>query len=84
MDIQMPIMDGIECTKHIRNVLQYDKERLPIIGLTAGYLPSDKEFYIHTVGMNNCIGKPLRMKDLEEVIASYYNMIQGIKIAEDN
>ena len=71
MDIQMPVMDGIECTKHIRNVLQYDKDQLPIIGLTAGYQPSDKDFYVRTVGMNSCIGKPLRMKDLQLAIAPH-------------
>ena len=71
MDIHMPIMDGIECTKYIRNVLHFGKDDMPIIGLTASYQPSDDDFYIHTVGMNNCIGKPLRMKDLEKMIAYY-------------
>jgi signal transduction histidine kinase/DNA-binding response OmpR family regulator len=72
MDIQMPIMDGIECTKHIRNVLKYDKERLPIIGLTAGYQPTDRDFYESEVGMNCCVGKPLPMNKLKEMIERYY------------
>jgi signal transduction histidine kinase/CheY-like chemotaxis protein len=71
MDIQMPIMDGIECTRYIRNVLNYDKEHLPIIGLTAGYQPTDRDYYENDVGMNSCVGKPLPMNKLKEVIAIY-------------
>ena len=71
MDIQMPVMDGIECTRYIRNELQYDKERLPIVGLTAGYQPTDRDYYENDVGMNSCVGKPLPMTKLKEAIAIY-------------
>jgi CheY-like chemotaxis protein len=71
MDVQMPIMDGIECTKHIRTVMQLSKEQLPIVGLTAGYQPSEDEYYENDVGMNSCVGKPLPMLKLKEVIETY-------------
>ena len=71
MDIQMPVMDGIECTRYIRNVLQYDKDNLPIIGLTAGYQPADRDYYENDVGMNSCVGKPLPMNKLKAAIAIY-------------
>jgi signal transduction histidine kinase/CheY-like chemotaxis protein len=72
MDVQMPVMDGIECTKHIRTVLQLSKGQLPIVGLTAGYQPSEREYYENDVGMNSCYGKPLPMLNLKQVIEKYY------------
>ena len=71
MDVQMPVMDGIECTKYIRNVFKYDKKHLPIIGLTAGYQPSERDYYENEVGMNTCVGKPLPMNKLKEIIETY-------------
>jgi CheY-like chemotaxis protein len=73
MDIQMPVMDGIECTKYVRKVLHFTKEQLPIIGLTAGYQNSDRDYYENDVGMNGCLGKPLPMEKLKQSIAQYKN-----------
>ena len=75
MDVQMPIMDGIECTKYIRNVLQYSKERLPILGLTAGFQNSDRDYYVNEIGMNGCLGKPLPMEKLKQAISCYSNQV---------
>jgi len=68
MDVQMPIMDGIEATQHIRGKLGFDKERLPIVGVTASFEHSSMGYY-HEVGMNTCIGKPARMNIIKRVIA---------------
>ena len=76
MDVQMPIMDGIECTKYIRNVLQYSKERLPILGLTAGFQNSDRDYYVNEIGMNGCLGKPLPMEKLKQAISCYSNQVE--------
>ena len=73
MDVQMPVMDGIECTKYIRNVLHFSKEQLPILGLTAGYQNSDRDYYVNEVGMNGCLGKPLPMEKLRQALLSYSN-----------
>lgn len=35
MDIEMPVMNGLESTKHIREKLPYPKKNIPIIALTA-------------------------------------------------
>lgn len=70
VDIMMPVMDGIECTKQIRNVLKLSRDQLPIIGLTASFQHSDLDYY-QTLGMNECIGKPLRMADLKSAITAY-------------
>ena len=71
MDVQMPVMDGIECTKYIRNVMKISKEFFPIVGLTAGYQPTDRDYYQNDVGMNTCFGKPLPMNKLKEAIETY-------------
>ncbi len=54
MDIQMPIMDGFEASKNIRNEL---KLSTPIVGLTANSLHFSKENY-ESFGINECIFKP--------------------------
>jgi signal transduction histidine kinase/DNA-binding NarL/FixJ family response regulator len=74
MDIQMPVMDGIECTKYIRNVLQIGKEQLPIVGLTAGLQRSEKEFYENEVGMNACLGKPMPLEALRNALAAFQSL----------
>ena len=54
MDIQMPIMDGFEASKKIRNELNLTT---PIVGLTANALHFSKENY-ENFGINECIFKP--------------------------
>ena len=54
MDIQMPIMDGIETTRIIRNNL---KIQTPIIALTANVFKHDIDLYLK-IGMNDYITKP--------------------------
>jgi CheY-like chemotaxis protein len=55
MDVQMPILDGNEATRRIRRELGLTT--LPIIGLTAGALLSDRDRSLEA-GMNDLIGKP--------------------------
>ena len=57
MDIQMPIMDGIECTRKIRSDMPKGKRRIPIIALTANALKGDNEIYINA-GMDDYVSKP--------------------------
>lgn len=64
MDIQMPVLDGIEATKEIRC---FDSE-VTIVGLTAGYIPADLEYY-RSVGMDGCLGKPIRLQTLRECLS---------------
>jgi len=56
MDIQMPLMDGIETTKYIRN--QFTKDRLPIIAVTAGILP-EQHTKAMSAGINQVLRKPV-------------------------
>jgi len=61
MDIQMPVMDGYQATMVIRNTLGLD--RLPIIGLTANAMVSDREKCL-AAGMNDHLGKPYEFDQL--------------------
>lgn len=74
MDIQMPVLGGVEATHRI---LAYEKENalehIPIIALTANALPGDKEKYI-SEGMDDYATKPLDVKVIEKLITQYCNM----------
>lgn len=68
MDVQMPEMDGIEATRRIRELPGY--ESLPIIGVTAGNVVGEREKCLNN-GMSGFLPKPVRQKDLEEVVATF-------------
>ncbi len=62
MDIQMPVMDGVEATRAIR-ALPGPKGAIPILALTANTLSDQLETYA-AVGMNDCIAKPVNIGEL--------------------
>ncbi|MCB1156730.1 MAG: response regulator, partial [Leptospiraceae bacterium] len=66
MDIQMPEMDGIEATSHIRNLSQ-SNDKPVIIAMTANAMTGDKEQYLLS-GMNDYISKPIQKEELLEKI----------------
>lgn len=65
MDIQMPVMDGIQTTKHIRNRLKQDQ--LPIIAVTAGIRP-DQHQEAMAAGINQLVRKPVDPEALIKTI----------------
>ncbi len=65
MDIQMPEMDGLETTRHLRAMPDYADT--PIIALTALAMPGDREHCL-AAGMNEYLTKPVRLKGLVETI----------------
>ncbi|MCE1225595.1 MAG: ATP-binding protein [Geobacteraceae bacterium] len=73
MDCLMPVMDGFEATKQIRQWEQKTKtRRLPIIALTAGVLEGEQQ-HCADVGMDDFVGKPVSMKTLATTIALWLN-----------
>jgi signal transduction histidine kinase/FixJ family two-component response regulator len=68
MDMQMPVMDGIEATLYIRS-LNSDKSKVPIIAMTAATLPEEREKCLQS-GMNDYISKPYNPSILIEIISS--------------
>ncbi len=69
MDIQMPVMDGYAATRMIREELGLAE--LPIIGLTANAMASDREACLQA-GMNDHVGKPF---DVAELIAVLVRLV---------
>ncbi len=79
MDIQMPVMDGIEATKRIRE-LEGATMHTPIIALTAFALKGDKERFM-AMGMDEYISKPVKMDEFFETIERI--SIKNCKPSED-
>ncbi|MCR5639819.1 MAG: response regulator [Lachnospiraceae bacterium] len=63
MDIQMPVMDGVEATKQIRGSNMQDAAIIPIIALSATSLPEDS-MNAKNAGMNAYLHKPVDEKEL--------------------
>lgn len=64
MDIQMPVMDGYEATRYIRNEL---RSNVPIIAMTAFALYGEDE-KCYKCGMNNYVSKPFTIEKLGNII----------------
>lgn len=70
MDMQMPVMDGIEATKAIRGLDREDATRIPIIAMTANAYDTDREV-TKAAGMNAHLAKPVNYKEL-------YNTLEAL------
>lgn len=72
MDIEMPVMNGLEATQAI---LTYEKEsdskHIPVIALTAHALKGDRDRYIDE-GMDNYISKPIQVDEIKNVLNTYF------------
>lgn len=67
MDLQMPVMNGLDATMEIRKMADPKKSSIPIIALTASALLDIKE-KIFDAGMNDYISKPFKPEELLEKI----------------
>lgn len=70
MDIQMPVMNGLEATRKIRTLAAYDKT--PIVGITAANVVGERERCLQ-VGVNDFLTKPIKVESFKEVI---YNSLR--------
>lgn len=68
MDVRMPVMDGLEATKFIRNLERMDSKKVPIIAMSANTHKKDIEIALKA-GMSTHIGKPFDVKELYKVIS---------------
>ena len=66
MDIQMPVMDGYQATRHIRQLADSAKATIPIIAVTANAFEEDRAKAME-VGMNAHISKPIDMQALVQI-----------------
>jgi signal transduction histidine kinase/FixJ family two-component response regulator len=70
MDIQMPVMDGIDAARQIRSLEVAEKrKRTPIVALTANALTHQVEEYM-AVGMDGHVAKPIEIAKLYEAISA--------------
>ncbi|WP_243358562.1 response regulator [Fundidesulfovibrio terrae] len=68
MDIQMPVMNGLEATRKIRTDRSIgNKARIPIVAMTAYAMAGDRERFL-AAGMDDYVSKPVRISELAEVI----------------
>ena len=71
MDINMPVLDGVETFKQIRI---YEKEnnleKTPIVALTANAIKGDKQRFLD-IGMDNYLTKPINVKELKDIFDIY-------------
>ena len=73
MDIQMPIMNGIEATARIREMESRNnrsRPHTPIIALTANAMKGDRERFIGA-GMDDYISKPIKKMIFSQIISKY-------------
>ena len=74
MDCQMPIMDGYETTRRLRNSADISVDaslrKIPVIALTASAIKGDKE-KCEAAGMDDYITKPVAKQDLERVLVRW-------------
>jgi CheY-like chemotaxis protein len=68
MDVQMPEMDGVEATRHIRQGQSGPRyQRIPIIALTAYAMTGDRERFL-AADMNGYLAKPFDIADLTSLL----------------
>ena len=69
MDISMPVLDGLEATKHIRKL----NISIPIVALTANAMQSD-QFLYHQAGMDGFLAKPIQPEELDLLLEKYQSL----------
>ncbi len=72
MDVEMPVMGGMEATAKILNYeRKNDIEHIPIVALTANALSGDREQYIGA-GMDDYLSKPIELEVLNDLLKDYF------------
>lgn len=69
MDIQMPVLDGLEATRCIRASCPQNRET-PIVALSANVMPEHEQTCLQA-GMNGTLGKPFRKADLLAILETH-------------
>lgn len=67
MDIEMPVMNGIETTRYIRNTLPFPQNQIPIIAITA-HNPINFFADFKDVGFSDLITKPFSIEKISRVV----------------
>ncbi|KZZ63619.1 hypothetical protein A3765_07790 [Oleiphilus sp. HI0130] len=76
MDCQMPVMDGYEASRSIRQLAAPKKANVPIIAMTANAMKGDKEMCLNA-GMDDYIAKPVDAQKLYALMGKWLGHIHG-------
>ena len=78
MDVQMPVMDGEEAVRIIKNEPEYAEYRnIPIVAMTAHAMEGDREKYLE-LGMDDYLPKPVTVDALRSVLNKWLpNGLEG-------
>ncbi|HEX2510627.1 MAG TPA: PAS domain S-box protein [Microvirga sp.] len=79
MDIQMPVMDGITATRHIRT-LQNPAKDVAILAMTANVLPQQIAQF-RAAGMDDHVGKPFKRDELHAAVRRWARVKHSAEIA---
>ena len=80
MDVQMPVMNGVEATKTIRQSSALGKKKdIFIIAMTAYAMTGDREIFIEA-GMNDYIAKPVQVAELKKTLGQAAKMLRSSKM----
>ncbi len=80
MDCQMPVMDGFEATRTIRNSEKGTGKHVPIIAMTANAMEGDRRRCIES-GMDDFLTKPVKAALLGEMVKKYAN---GVNVGDQS
>jgi signal transduction histidine kinase/DNA-binding response OmpR family regulator/HPt (histidine-containing phosphotransfer) domain-containing protein len=70
MDVQMPVLDGLEATRLLRQRERISGERVPVVAVTAHAMKGDEE-RCKDAGCDGYLSKPIRSKELAEVVCHW-------------
>ena len=78
MDVHMPMLDGVQATRAIRQLKEEDKSTIPIVGLTADAFVENHRDFVDQ-GMNEVLTKPINETELDRVLALYLSQRDQLK-----
>jgi PAS domain S-box-containing protein len=71
MDVQMPLMDGVETTAAIRKREKSNGVHIPIVAMTAHAMAGDRQRFL-SLGMDGYVSKPIHSRELFDVIETVF------------
>ena len=72
MDVQMPVMNGYEATRRIRQLHRRDVQSIAIVAMTANAFVEDIRLS-REAGMNEHVSKPVDFEHLQEIMKKYFS-----------
>ena len=77
LDVMMPVMDGYEATRQIRDSQSKVKDRaIPIVAMTANAMQGDRDRCIE-VGMADYLSKPVEVPELQQALEKWLGSVPG-------